>query len=148
MKHVKGDLIQLAIQGDFDVIVHGCNCFNTMGSGIAKTIKEKFPPAYRADLNTVKGNPDKLGRISSTTIYDLTVLNAYIQFRYGTDEVHVDYDAVRAVFKTIAILYPKSRIGYPMIGCGLAGGDWDIVSKIIDDELEGCDHTIVIFEKL
>ena len=42
MKTVKGDLIHLALAGEFDVIVHGCNCYCTMGVGIAKTIKQKF----------------------------------------------------------------------------------------------------------
>ena len=43
---IKGDLIKLAIKGDFDVIIHGCNCFCTMGAGIAKSIKTAFPEAY------------------------------------------------------------------------------------------------------
>ena len=35
-----GNLLQLADDGVFDVIVHGCNCFNEMGAGISKqTIK-------------------------------------------------------------------------------------------------------------
>lgn len=38
MKEIEGDLIQMALNGDFDIIAHGCNCFNTMRSGIAKTI--------------------------------------------------------------------------------------------------------------
>jgi O-acetyl-ADP-ribose deacetylase (regulator of RNase III) len=39
MKFVKGDIIDIAKRGKFDVIIHGCNCFNTMGACIAKTIK-------------------------------------------------------------------------------------------------------------
>ena len=35
MNIVKGDLIKSAKEGQFDVIIHGCNCFNTMGAGIA-----------------------------------------------------------------------------------------------------------------
>lgn len=27
MKIIKGDLIKLALDGKFDVIIHGCNCF-------------------------------------------------------------------------------------------------------------------------
>lgn len=30
LKIIHGDLIKLALLGDFDVIVHGCNCFNMM----------------------------------------------------------------------------------------------------------------------
>jgi len=64
MKTIKGDLIDLALKGEFDLIVHGCNCFCTMGAGIAKTIKQKFPADYQADLETQKGDESKLGKIS------------------------------------------------------------------------------------
>ena len=35
------------------------------------------------------------------------------------------------------------RIGYPMIGSGLAGGDWDQIKDIIEEELKDEDHTLV-----
>ena len=34
-KEIEGNLISLALAGNFDVIAHGCNCFCTMQSGIA-----------------------------------------------------------------------------------------------------------------
>ena len=40
---------------------------------------------------------------------------------------------------------PVKRIGSPMIGAGLAGGDWGIISNIIDECLEGMDHTLVVY---
>jgi len=39
------------------------------------------------------------------------------------------------------------RIGYPAIGAGLAGGDWKIISAIIDEELANEDHTFVEYQK-
>jgi O-acetyl-ADP-ribose deacetylase (regulator of RNase III) len=42
MKYIDGDLIRLAKQGTFDVIAHGCNCFCTMGAGIAPQMAEAF----------------------------------------------------------------------------------------------------------
>lgn len=41
-KTVDGDLINLALEGNFDVIVHGCNCFCTQGAGIAKGMAKTF----------------------------------------------------------------------------------------------------------
>jgi O-acetyl-ADP-ribose deacetylase (regulator of RNase III) len=52
MKVVTGDLLKLALEGHFDVIVHGCNCQCAMGAGIALSIKNQFPEAYEADLRT------------------------------------------------------------------------------------------------
>ena len=40
MKTTNGNLITKAIKGDFDVIVHGCNCFHNMGGGIAKQVRD------------------------------------------------------------------------------------------------------------
>ena len=39
---IEGDLIRLAKQGTFDVITHGCNCFCTMGAGIAPQMADTF----------------------------------------------------------------------------------------------------------
>ncbi|NNE66440.1 MAG: phosphatase [Pyrinomonadaceae bacterium] len=150
MKIIEGDLIQLTVDGGFDVIVHGCNCFCTMGAGIAAVIKARFPEAFEADLNTKKGDHDKLGTISSARVkrdgLDLRIVNAYSQYRYSGGGVLVDYEAIRAAFATIAAEFPDSRIGYPLIGAGLAGGDWNVISKIIDAELESLDHTLVKFK--
>lgn len=51
MRNVQGDLIELALNGVFDVIVHGCNCQCTMGAGIAKSIRAKFPEACEVRRN-------------------------------------------------------------------------------------------------
>ena len=59
MKRKQGDLLQYAQEGVFDVIIHGCNCFCTMGAGIAKAIKARFPEAYQADCQTPKGDRAK-----------------------------------------------------------------------------------------
>ena len=152
MKTIKGDLIKLALQGNFDVIIHGCNCFNTMGSGIAKQVRSELPEAWEADQLTVKGDKSKLGLYTRALIElpesTFTVINAYTQYKYGTDRMHVDYKAVRSIFKNIKVWYTGKRIAYPMIGAGLAGGDWEVISNIINEELKGEDHTLVLFEKV
>lgn len=149
MKTIKGDLIKLALAGEFDLIVHGCNCFCTMGAGIAKGIKLQFPEAYAADLNTKYGDKDKLGTISwaKAKSYkgELIVVNAYTQFNFQGPPPLADYDAIRLAFAKIKDQFPGLRIGYPAIGAGLAGGDWQIISQIIEEELAGEDHTFVEF---
>ncbi len=150
MKEVFGNLITLGQQGTFDVIVHGCNCQHTMGAGIAKSIKQAFPTAYQADLATSKGRRSKLGTYSSASVvgeHDLTVLNAYTQFDYRGSGRKVDYEAVRSVFAAIKRDFSGKRIGIPLIGAGLARGDWSILSAIIKEELQGEDCTLVRFQK-
>lgn len=151
MKTIKGDLIKLAQKGKFDVIIHGCNCFCTMGAGIAKTIKQVFPAAYQADRATEKGDRSKLGDISYAIIENgdttLIVVNGYTQFHWRGSGRKADYDAIRAVFRKVKNQFSGQRIGYPAIGAGLAGGDWEVIIDIIKEELEGEDHTFVEFSR-
>ena len=152
MKKVKGDLIQLGLSNQFDLIVHGCNCFCTMGAGIAKGIKLHFPEAYKEDLKTTKGDINKLGTISQAEIKlnnnkTIIVVNAYTQFKWAGSGRKADYNAIRSAFREIKRLHTGKRIGYPAIGAGLAGGDWNIISEIINEELKGEDHTFVEFKK-
>ena len=147
MKTIKGDLIKLALDDVFDVIIHGCNCQCAMGAGIAKLIKKQFPEAYKADLQTVKGDESKLGSISFATVIrdnkDITIVNGYTQYHWRGSGVLVDYDAIRSVMREVKSDFSGKRIGYPKIGAGLAKGDWNIISRIIDQELDGEDHTLV-----
>ena len=149
MNIIKGDLIHLALLGEFDVIIHGANCQCTMRSGIAKSIREKFPEVYEVDTKTIKGSREKLGTISFVKINNssLVVVNAYTQFNYGrSGNQYVDYEAIRSAMKAIKLAFPDKKIGYPKIGAGLGGGDWEIISKIINEELKGENHTLVEYE--
>jgi len=150
MKVTKGDLIKKAKQGEFDLIVHGCNCFCTMGAGIAKGIKNEFPEAFDADQTTSKGLKEKLGTCSFAKInrgrIHIIVVNAYTQFDYRGPGIKVDYDAVRSCMKWIKENFEGEKIGLPKIGAGLAGGDWERISDIIDEELAGEDITLVEYQ--
>jgi len=157
MKVIEGDLLELAEENKFDVIIHGCNCFNKMRSGIANQIRKKYPEAEETDSITKKGDINKLGKFSLIRTSDKggkrVVINAYTQYKWwdkiSTKPTLVDYDAVRMVFREVYNMYGGTciKIGYPKIGAGLAGGDWDIISKIIDEELGDMDHTLVEYKK-
>ena len=148
LKEVEGDLIKFAEEGKFDVIIHGCNCQCTMGAGIARTIKNRYPEAYKADCETVKGDREKMGDFSSVEVgpedSKFVIVNAYTQFYWGSGSA--DYEAIRAAMAKIKEVYSGLRIGYPLLGAGLAGGDWGVISGIIDEELDGEEHTLVRFK--
>lgn len=150
MKEVTGDLLVLALQGEFDVIVHGCNCFCNMGAGIAKTIKKQFPEACAADQETLPADHAKLGIYSQASIVRgdtrFIIVNAYTQYDWRGNSVKADYAAIRKVFASLRHDFADLRIAYPLIGAGLARGDWDQIAAIIDAELAGMDHTLVRFD--
>jgi O-acetyl-ADP-ribose deacetylase (regulator of RNase III) len=115
MQTEQGDLVQKAKAGEFDVIVHGCNCFCQMGAGIAKTIKEVFPAAYRADLATVAGDQTKLGTYSVAQVdvpeRVLVIVNGYTQYQWSGSGLKADYEAIRQVFRGVKQAYAGRRIG-------------------------------------
>ena len=149
MQTRSGDLIALAIAGEFDVIIHGCNCQHTMGAGIAKQIKARFPAAFAADCATPKG-ASKLGQISTAQVdcngHPLVIVNAYTQNHWRGKGVLADYAAIRAAMQQVKARFSGKRIGYPKIGAGLAGGDWATIAQIIDEELAGEQHTLVLYQ--
>lgn len=144
-QEIFGDLIKQ--HNEFDVILHGCNCKNTMGSGIARSLRDRWPGVYDADTAASASSTNNLGNVSTyKTPGGVIVVNCYTQFdftgrRYG--KMDADYDAIRSCMKKIKIMFPNSKIGLPLIGCGLAGGDWNVVSKIVQEELSDMDVTVV-----
>lgn len=155
MKEINGDLIQLAKKGQFDVIVHGCNCYNTWGAGIALQMKSAFPQAWDVDRNTIKGYERKLGKYTKATIdiqlessiHQLTIVNAYTQLRPGVNLLQQNYKAIADCFVRIKREFSGKCFGIPLIGCGLAGGEWDIVGEIIDNIMDDEDITLVRYIK-
>lgn len=138
IQYHNGDLLQ----SDCTVIAHGCNCFHTMGVGMAKSISDKYPGAFAVDITTPWGDPEKLGTFSKYSAPDGRIIyNLYTQYKYGRNQRHTDYDAVKAAFSAmrvdiVSMNIPNIKFGTYKIGCKLGGGDWNIVSKIIDDEMK------------
>ncbi len=134
MNFIQGDLLKLAEDGEFDIIVHGCNCFNTMGAGIAKQIRDRYPSAWEQDQQTESGNILKLGNFTSDMINDkFMIVNAYTQ--YGMSKVGEDvfeYTSFALILQKLNHLYGTKRFGFPMIGMGLAGGDKDTIISLLD----------------
>ncbi len=179
-QEINGNLISLALEGQFDVVVHGCNCFNNMGAGIAPQmarafhcdnfpLEQEFNVVYNKhgeeiEIDTYyRGDANKLGQIDYMvkSIQDgkvvfpqkeslesrlLTVVNAYTQ--YGVGKIHkpLDYEALTLCLRKINLIFHGLHIGLPQIGCGLAGGEWNRVKQIIQNELKDCKTTIVIYD--
>ena len=163
---IKGDLIELAKQAEFDVIAHGCNCLSSMGAGIAPQMAKAFG-ADKFEMETWGPTIEKLGDIDFETFIliekyvlplkdyanikndpELTVVNAYTQYHYGHKfGPPLDYEALTLCLRKMNHMFKGKHIGLPQIGCGLAGGDWERVKQIIQTELKDCEVTVVIYDK-
>lgn len=161
--YVEGDLIKLALEKNFDVIGHGCNCFCSMGAGIAPQMARAFwcndPTKYPWEGDEHRGDERKLGNYEVYSWYmpgedrhRLDVVNMYTQYNYGRN--HADGDAAPFDYAAFSICLFKmnkafkgKRIGLPMIGAGLAGGDWERISEIIETRLTDCHVTVVKYKQ-
>mgnify|MGYP003335247766 CR=1 FL=1 len=146
---IKGDLITLANNNMFDIIVHGCNCFCKMARGLAPQMAEAFGcNLFELENEKYKGDINKLGQIDyHTNMFNFTVVNAYTQYHWSTETKPLDYEALTLCLRKINHIFNGKHIGLPQIGCHLAGGDWNIVKEIIKKELKDCKVTIVIYDK-
>jgi len=154
-REVEGNLITLALGGEFDVIAHGCNCYSRMGSGLAPQMA-KFFGADTFPMEKIGPSVNKLGCIDhqgfrTGLMRDLVVVNAYTQIAPGVNIIDsdlppLDYEALTLCMRKINQEFRGKHIGLPQIGAGLAGGDWEEIKKIIQSELKDCLITVVIFK--
>ncbi len=140
LNRIKGNLIDLAEQGEFDVIVHGCNCLNTMGSGIAREIRERYPQAYDADTLATQQWQIPVAKLGNFSTYatvgkgrPFVIVNAYTQVNFmPRDTDHFEYESFYLILRKLLEFAP-AKFGFPYIGMGLAGGDADRIIPMIED---------------
>lgn len=153
LKHKNGDLLNLAKNDEFDVIIHGCNCYFTFGAGIANQIRKQYPSAYAADLKTVMGDSSKIGTYSHEKTSDgFTIVNAYTQYDFNRRGEVIDlfeYKGFGKILKQLKKDFGGVRYGFPYIGMGLAGGNPDIIIPMIEgfsDDIESIGGSVTLVE--
>lgn len=160
VNYVKGDLVTMirnTLSGNKPkfIMAQGCNCQSVQGGGLAGQLRE-FPEIYQADLDYPASPVDRLGNFSHALlegINSVVVMNAYTQYDFGTDKRHADYSAIRQIFKdlntVLSVYYGQTDlpIYIPRIGAGLAGGDWKIIEKTINDVTPDIQITVVDYKK-
>lgn len=151
LEPISGNLVELAQEGVFDAIVHCQNCFHGWKKGIVVSIGEAFPEAIEADLKTVKGDKSKLGSYSFAKVTlssgkTLFVINLYAQYSYGQGK-HLSENFLAEGLRKINTDFSGLKIGYPLIGAGQAGGNWNEIEPILDTNLKDVNHQLVVFDR-
>jgi O-acetyl-ADP-ribose deacetylase (regulator of RNase III) len=145
------------LKSDANIICHQVNCHGVMGRGLAKAIKNKYPKVYENYRRICKQYESKkqslLGQVvwGMITPDDKIIANLFGELDYGGDgKRYTDYNALESAFKEVyrAVTSKNSTIkgmtiAIPYnIGCGLGGGDWNVVYKIIEKVFKDYDITI------
>ena len=131
MKVINGDILDF-VSG---IICHQVNCKGVMGAGIALKIRNKWPHVYTDYRRMFEEGLLWLGNVltSEITPEQLYVAHLCGQDRYGRDKRYTDYVALAACMTNLAAYHGSRKIYMPYnMGCVNAGGDWKIVSDMID----------------
>ena len=123
-----------------NIIVHQTNCLGVMGAGLALQLRKKYPiifDKYKILCDLYKKFPNSLMGYTQIVNVDNSkyVMNCFGQLSYGTG-LQTDYESLKLSLNQVKEYaeYNNLSVAIPYkIGCGLAGGDWNIVYKIIED---------------
>ena len=137
------------------IICHQVNCIGAMGAGLALKIRNKWPivfSQYKEDCKCFMTHPDKmLGHVLDVSVEpSLVVANCFGQVFPSSVGRQTDYAAWDTILAKLQDLgnYFDLDIHFPhMIGCGLAGGDWNVMSEKIERQF-GKSQTRAFIHKL
>ena len=132
---IHGNLLETNAQ----IIAHQVNCRGVAKSGIAKQIMKKYPEVKALYTMLCKREtPEKLiGTALFAECKDGKIIaNLFGQNGFGRDRQYTEYEALDNAMKQLReFMLTKGYISvaFPYkIGCGLGGGDWNVVKLLID----------------
>ena len=137
LQYKDGDILE----AEEKIICHQTNCLGIMGAGLALQIARKYPEVDRKyrDFCIDYGEWNFLGQTQLVNTHDDKIIaNCFGQKRPGFGK-QTDYKALRTCLKAVEEFANQNKFSVAIpykIGCGLAGGDWNIVEKIIKDIFE------------
>lgn len=110
------------------------NAQGKMNSGVAKAIRDRYPKVWQVYSDESAKGGLWMGRVIGANCGKHVILNIVGQDKYGYDgKLYLDYQALRRGIGSINRNVTQP-VAFPLIGCGLAGGDWKLVSEIIEEE--------------
>lgn len=136
-----------------NIICHQTNCQGVMKSGVALEVKQRYPNVFNSYRKDYEDGLLKLGYVNFAFIGDKSsdqiIANMCGQDVYGYDNgIYTDYDKLQDCFDTVVnyikISYDvKPTVAFPyLMSCHRGGGDWNIVSKMIEDTFKDFDVEI------
>lgn len=149
------------LKANENIIAHQTNCKGSMGAGLAKQIKEKWPQVYSDYLVYCcahkRDGRELLGTIWMSYVFDdyeivpVTVCHLFGQDGYSSESKGTDYKALEKALnrlkKYAEVAHDSIAIPYKL-GCGLGGGDWDGVVYPMIERIFGDSDVLVTIYRL
>ena len=145
LTYVKGDATEPEGDG-MKFIVHCCNNVGGWGAGFVMALSARWDQPeedYRQAFKKIKEQGFDylpLGAIYVVEVEDdITVVNLIGQHSVGNNYgvPPIRYEAIQQGLKGLVpvVKLAKGSVHMPRMGAGLAGGDWDVIEKIIKETL-------------
>lgn len=153
IEYVQGDATR-PIGGGPRVIAHVCNDVGGWGRGFVVALSARWPQpeaAYRAWYRDRGTNDFELGALQLVPVEEaLWVANIVGQegLHDGPAGPPVRYEAIEAGLADLADEAEMlgASVHMPRIGCGLAGGEWSVVERIIDRTLVVAGVPVTVYD--
>lgn len=148
IKYLKGDATRPEGNGN-KIIVHICNDIGGWGKGFVMAISNRWQEPERQYRDWFKSKTNfELGEIQFVKVEEnLWIANMIAQHKINKDQngnAPIRYEALREGLNKVVefALSNNASVHMPRIGCGLAGGKWEIVEPILVETL--CQNNIEI----
>jgi O-acetyl-ADP-ribose deacetylase (regulator of RNase III) len=138
--YLRGDASEPQVSGK-RIIAHVVNDKTPRwGAGFARAVSKKWPLVQNDFIEWCESYKSqfKLGNTHFTIIDDSTaVCHMIAQHGYATSKPGIRYLALENCLEELATnaIERNATVHMPRIGCGQAGGRWEIVSELIDSAL-------------
>jgi O-acetyl-ADP-ribose deacetylase (regulator of RNase III) len=136
------------------VVVHICNDVGGWGRGFVVALSRKWAEPehrYRAWYRGTETIPFALGQVQFVPVEDqLWVANLIGQHdtRPHQGNPPVRYEAIREGLARVAAFAQQqgASVHMPRIGAGLAGGKWELVSQIVEEEVAAKGILVTVYD--
>lgn len=151
IQYLKGDATKPIGNGQ-KAIVHVCNDIGAWGAGFVLAISKKWKqPEIQYRIWHNKKENFQLGNIQPVrATEDITVINMIAQngIRSKYNQIPINYKAVRCCLEKVAnyCIENNMTVHMPLIGCGLAGGKWEVIEQIINETLIVNNIDVYVYE--
>jgi O-acetyl-ADP-ribose deacetylase (regulator of RNase III) len=149
IEFVSGDLFANA--HGVEAFAHGCNCQGSMGAGIAKGIRERYPQMYEQYRARCKAEPRQFN-LGDAWLWRVEGQPAV--FNLGTQErfwhARATYEAVEQALvkmREVADTEGIRSIAIPRIGVGYGGLSWKKVRAIVEQVFSDWSGRLVVYEE-
>jgi O-acetyl-ADP-ribose deacetylase (regulator of RNase III) len=153
INYVIGDATSPKASGP-KIIVHICNNVGAWGKGFVVALSRRWAEPekrYRAWYRGEENQVFALGQVQFVIVaVDTWVANLIGQrdIRASEGRPPIRYDAVREGLRRVAdeARHLGASIHMPRIGCGLAGGKWEEIGLIVQQELSAKGITVTVYD--